>query len=187
MGDEAKDRAHQVVTAEDDAADDRRDQQTILPTRDGGACLWNAPLGSQQGDDGKHRNDGNILKQQDGEAGLARFGLQLAAFSQALQHNRRRGESQYHADRQCLRPFQLEQEPENGDGDRGQQHLAAAEPDNGPLELPEQGWFEFQTDQEQHQYHAKFRHLHDILGLADHVEQVGSYDDAGDQVTEHRA
>ena len=138
----------------------------------------------QQSEDRDHRD---ILHQQHAEARLAPFGAHQVLFGQGLDDNGGGGQREDHPDRQRRLPGPVVDQRDAGDGERGQQHLSAAQPEQLAAHCPQPLRFEFQPDDEQHHHHAEFGE--DLQGLDIHPQRREQRTDrhACEEISEHRA
>ena len=138
-----------------------------------------------------HRQDRDhcdILEQQHRESILASGSFHQPFFVQGLQHNRRRGERQGQPKRQSGLPGQSESNSRTEDQRTGQTNLQPTQAKDRHTQLPEQGRLQFQADQKQHHHHPEFGKMHHVLPFLPHQAQgKRSDDDAGDQISQHRA
>ena len=65
---------------------------------------------------------------------------------------------------------------------RTQHHLGSAHAKDGPAHAPQPAGLQLQADEEQHQHHAKFGKMQDVLHIAHQLQAAGPYEDAGHQV-----
>ncbi|MNG95516.1 hypothetical protein D3C79_545560 [compost metagenome] len=187
LGDGAKHRPHQVMTTQHYAGDGGDHQQAVLPARQIRVAVIDHRSDGQQRQDRQYGDHGDVLEQQHREGGAPALALHQLALLQALQNDGGGGERQDEADGEPLLPGQTDEASYPGQGGGGEQNLQATGAEDGSLELPQQGGFELQPDQEQHQHYAELGEVHHILLLTHQAQQEGAYDDARQQVAEHRA
>ncbi|MNC05275.1 hypothetical protein D3C75_527440 [compost metagenome] len=180
-------RPHQVVAAQHYAGDGGDHQQAVLPARQIRIAVADHRRDGEQRQYGQDGNDGDVLEQQHSEGGSPALALHQFALLQALQHYGGGGERQNKPDGEPLLPGQAKEIAYSGQGGAGEQHLQATGAEYGPLQLPQQGRAQLEADQEQHQHHPELGEVHHILLLPHQPQQEGAYDDARQQVTEHRA
>ena len=142
----------------------------------------------EQGHQSQHGNDGDILEQKHRKAGLPRFRLHQPLFVEGLEHDGRRRQGEDHAQGQRHVPGDREQKQDSRDEQHGAQHLQAPFPENGTAQLPEERRLQFQSDDEEHHYHAEFGEVHHIaFPVAREAQGERTDDHSGDQIAENRA
>ena len=191
------------MSAEDDAADRGQHHycvqpvgqaryQVDVPVRVGRALGEFAGLLRQFGqfeqrNDRQHRNNDDVLEQQNRKGPAAALGSGQALLVQGLQHDRGRRQRQDHADGQRQAPVETECERNPHHRRRGDADLQSAEPEQARAHRPEHARFQFEADQEQHHDHTEFGKVFQGFGLLADQPHHRADDDAGNQVTEHRA
>ena len=142
----------------------------------------------QQGEQREDRDDGDVLHQQDREAGLATLAAEQVLLAQRLDHDRGRGQRQHHADgeRGLPRPV-LEQQRDRRDRERRYGNLAPAEPGELAAHRPQPPRLEFEADDEQHHHHAEFGENLERLDIDPQGGEQGRDRHPREQIAEHRA
>jgi hypothetical protein len=183
-GDDLQQRAHQVAAAEDQAAQHADHLQRREPEV---AARAGVVGDAEQGHDGDHRDRGDVLEQQDREAGLAGGRRHQVAFFQRGEGDRGGRQRQAEAGDQRHLPADTGQQrsAEQASGDAGD--LGAAPAEDGPAQRPQAVRFELEADQEQQQHHAELGEVQGVFDIGDELQAVGADQDAGRQVAEHGA
>ncbi|MNJ26293.1 hypothetical protein D3C77_207640 [compost metagenome] len=148
LSDGTKYRPHQVVAAQYYAGDGGNHQQTVLPACQVRIAVAGYRRDGEQRQDSQDGDDGDVLEQQHSEGGTAALALHQFALLQALQHDSGGGECQNEADGEPLLPGQADEIAHPGQGGGGEQYLQATCPQDGALQLPQQGGTQLQPDQE---------------------------------------
>ena len=137
----AEQRPHQVAPGQDDRRHRAQHRQRLRPggkARDQAVVFRPAcALHGQKRQQGEHRDDGNILKQQHGKCRLPDRCLHQSALLHALQHDSGGRQRQHQPDGQRRFPFKAKRQRRAADRRRGPRHLQAAKPKNGPPQIPE--------------------------------------------------
>ena len=139
----------------------------------------------EEGQHGEDRDDGYVLEQQHGKGVLSRGRRHLALLIEGLQHDRRRGQGQRQPEGQCHTPVQPEHLPQPPHGRRCNQHLRAADADNGRPQPPQLFRLEFEADKEQHHHHAEFGDVGDLYGVGAQPAQHRRNRHPGDEISQH--
>lgn len=135
----------------------------------------------------QHRYDGDVLKQQHGEARAAPLGLGQTLLVQRLQNDGGGGQRENQPDRDRNAPVHTEQEGAGGDEHRGDRDLQAAESEQAGTHLPQHPGLQLQPDQKQHHHDAEFREVLNLPRLGAHQPDDGPDQNAGDEIAEHRS
>ena len=135
----------------------------------------------------EHRDDGDVLKKQDGKARLATGAVQKPFFAEGLQNDRGRRQRQHATGGNRHLPWLAEQQGKQRDSGDGADDLQPAEAEQLGAQFPQHRRLQFETDEEEHHHHAKFGHvLHVVRFLADEM-QGRADENAGEQVAKYRA
>ena len=141
----------------------------------------------EERDERQHRDDGDVLGQQDRKARLAAIGAHQTLFVQGLQHDGGGRERQDEADGERDRPGLAERHGDGGDGERGEADLTAAEAEKAQAHGPEHFRLELKPDEEEHHDDAEFGEMLERDDIYVEQRQQRRDGDAGDEIAEHRA
>ena len=82
---------------------------------------------------------------------------------------------------------ETEQRGDGGDGGRTDEDLGGPEAENHFPQHPEPRWLQFEPDDEEQEHDTEFGEVQDVVGVVNETESERPDDDAGGQVSEHRA
>ena len=142
----------------------------------------------QRRDDGDHRNDGEILKQQDREGLFAEGRIDAPRTLEPRQNLR--GRRQRKRKPECDRGGKAEslrQENQPGQDQAGDCDLRHTEPENRAAQLPQAARMEFESDKEEKEGDPDFGNRKLRLGAADESEPMWSDQRPGNQIAKHGA
>ena len=144
--------------------DDEADRQGRLGERQREAGEQRpARARAQDRDQEQQRHDGQVLRQQDGEARPAGRSRQPALVGQDLDDDGRRRQGEARADDHGCRPAVAEQRGDAADDGRGQDDLQAAQPEHQPAHGHEALEGQLQADQEHQEHDAELGEAGDVL------------------------
>ena len=184
-GGEAEQRPQQQPAADDQAGEGADGHQDLLEHRH--EPPRQQVLGGQQGDEGQHRDRGQVLEEQQGEGVAAVSALQLVALPQQLQHQRRGAESQAEARHRRDHGRQAERPGAGREQQRGHPDLQAAEAEDRLVHQLEARGLELQADHEQQEDDAHLGELQHGLGIGHQAKGRGADGDPCGEVAQHLA
>ena len=150
-----------------------------------GRSAWVRRHPRQRGDDRDHRNNREILEQQDRESALALRRVQLIVRAQHRQHLRGRRQAERKTDRERCSGRDSErrvQQPANGEA--AQHHLRQAQTEDVIAQPPQSARLKLQPDNEQEQRDAEVGDAEQLLRVADQPHDLRTDQRAGDDVAQ---
>jgi hypothetical protein len=176
-----KQRAQQQSTAQHDGRNHADDLENLQRDAGGRVVALHACC-AQQGHQRQHGDGGDVLEQQDGKRRFAAAGAQLVALAQRLQRNGGGRQRQPQAAHQRHAPGKSGQQGGGAQQQGAAQDLRTPQSKDRPAQAPQACGLQLQADEKQHQHHAKFGEMQDVLHIAHPAKTPGPDGNAGRQV-----
>ena len=138
-------------------------------------------LSGQQWNEQHHRNDDDVLKDQDAERRVALRGFDLGAVLEYFHDDGGAAQGNQKADQHRFPDVQAERSRyAKGGGDRND-HLKRAADEDGSPDLQQAAEGKFQADRKKQQHDAHFGQDFDRLNITDKTEPEGAADQSGEE------
>ncbi len=189
----------QIMAANNHGTNGRHHNQPMSPSRETihqaevtllgvGTCRGVHELRQcQQGDEGEHRNNSDVLKQQDGERTATAFGFDQSLFVEGLKNNRRGRQGKDQTDCNGCLPLQSQPCGHCHACSRRQHHLKPTQSDQAHTHGPERPGVEFHTHQEEHHDHTELGKMLNGIGFLPYQPRDRSNNHTGHEIPENRA
>jgi hypothetical protein len=169
--------AHERAPADDDRRDGAEDRERLRPPRQpahprlrgrvpGAARRVPAGgAGAEHGEQGEHRDDGDVLEEEHRERALPARALEEPALLERLEDDGGRGQRQRHAGAERRRPREPEEAREPGEREAREEHLQPSEPEDRAAQAPQPRRLELEPDDEQHEHDPELGDVHHRLAV----------------------
>jgi hypothetical protein len=194
--DQAQERAEQKAA---EPEDDHDSEYRLAERQDQGKADMLLGLGAEDADHEENRHHGEVLEEEDREAGAADRARQLAPLDQELHDDRGRGQREAGAQHDRGGRAVAELPGDQADDGARDQHLERAEAEDQAAHLPQARERQLEPDHEEEEDDAELGQTPDAVEIVDHhigerldpvgdeAEAEGADQGADQEIAEHRA